>query len=440
MKRQDTQLTQPAELRRKAEELEKIAIQSSKTTSTLSPEEIQRTLHELRVHQIQLEMQNEELRRIQLELDISRERYFDLYDLAPVGYCTLNEKGLIVESNLTLITLLGASRRFLVKMPFSQFIFSDDQPLFYQFRKLLGETKNTQECELRMVRADKSTFWVQLSATASVEKEESPTYRVVIVDITERKLVQLAIKQLNEDLENRVKLRTTDLENSNNAMKSFSYTVSHDLRAPLRAIDGFSSILATQYAALFDEEGRRLFTIIRDNVKKMNLLILDLLELAKVSNLDIKHFPINMEEMIHSVYWEMVSEDDKLRIQFKLVNIIDCLGDPLLIKQVWVNLIENAVKFSRKKDNPSITITSSKDKNQITYSIQDNGAGFNPEYKKKLFIAFSRLHADEEYKGTGIGLVLVDRIIQKHGGTVWAEGVEGQGATFYFSLPNQILV
>jgi PAS domain S-box-containing protein len=263
-------------------------------------------------------------------------------------------------------------------------------------------------------------------------------FATLFQDFTERKQTEEEINNLNETLELKVQQRTAELENTMEAMRSFSYSISHDLRAPLRAIDGFSSILASKLEPIFDEEDKRLFSIIRDNVKKMNLLILDLLELAKVSNLDIKHFPINMEEMIHSVYWEMVSEDDKLRIQFKLVNIIDCLGDPLLIKQVWVNLIENAVKFSRKKDNPVITITSSKDKYQITYSIQDNGAGFNPEYKKKLFIAFSRLHADEEYKGTGIGLVLVQRIIHRHGGKVWAEGEEGVGATFYFSLPNEM--
>jgi len=139
--------------------------------------------------------------------------------------------------------------------------------------------------------------------------------------------------------------------------------------------------------------------------------------------------------MVQSVYEEIVSEDDKARIHFKQENIVDCVGDPILIKQVWTNLIENAVKFSRKEDNPSITITSCQDNNQITYSIQDNGAGFNPEYKNKLFVAFSRLHGEEEYKGTGIGLVLVERIIQRHSGQIWAEGEEGQGATFYFSLP-----
>jgi PAS domain S-box-containing protein len=436
MKRKETQLIQPVELRKKAEELEKIANTSPMNPSVLSPEEIQITLHELRVHQIELEMQNEELRRIQAELDISRMRYFDLYDLAPVGYCTLNEKGLIQEANLTLIALLGVSRRFLIKMPISQFILNDDQPLFYQFRNFIKEAKGIQECELRMMRGDKSVFWVQLSATTSKEQDDCPTYRVVITDISERKLAQLAIKQLNDELENRVLLRTADLENSTNAMKSFSYTVSHDLRAPLRAIDGFSSILATQYEALFDEEGLRLFTIIRDNVKKMNLLILDLLELAKVSNSDIKNCRINMGEMIDSVYQETVSEGDNLKIQINQASIMDCEGDPILIKQVWVNLIENAIKFSSKKDKPVVTISSYKNKNQITYSIKDNGAGFNPEYKHKLFTAFSQLHTEEEFKGTGIGLAIVERIIHRHGGKVWAEGIEGEGATFYFSLPT----
>jgi PAS domain S-box-containing protein len=429
------ELTQPLELRRKAEELEKIVTQGSKSLSTLSPEEIQTTLHELRVHQIELEMQNEELRLIQEELDISRERYFDLYDLAPIGYCTLNESGMILEANLTISTQLGVNRQYLVKKPLSQFVLEEDQPLYYQFRKQLRETKNSQELEIRILKSDKTTFWAQLSAIISKESENSPTYRIVLLDISERKRAQFAIKSLNDELENRVKVRTTDLENSNNAMKSFSYTVSHDLRAPLRAIDGFSAILASKFEDQLGSEGTRLLEVIRDNAKRMNQLIIDLLDLAKATNFELKKCIIDMNQLVNAIYQESVAETDRAGIAFIVHPLLNCFGDPHLLSQVWTNLIGNAVKFSRKKGNTTIQIQSYEEADQVVYSIKDNGVGFNPAYQKKLFEAFQRLHSDEEYEGTGIGLVLVDRIILRHGGKVWAKGIDGEGATFYFSLP-----
>ncbi len=212
MTRKELQLTPPEELRKKAEELEKNTNQTLKDPATLSPAEIQSTLHELRVHQIQLEMQNEELRRIQEDLDISRERYFDLYDLAPVGYCMLNESGMIIESNLTLITLLGMHKRLFVKKQFSRFIPSDDQDLYYQFFKRLKTTKDFQECELRMLRADKSTFWVHITATALEENEEPLAYRVVLVDITESKLAEEALLVERERLEHILNITGTGID------------------------------------------------------------------------------------------------------------------------------------------------------------------------------------------------------------------------------------
>jgi len=433
MNRQETQLTEPTELRKKAETQEKISSQTKEKT-LLSPEEIQDTLHELRVHQIELEMQNEELRRIQYELDIAKERYFDLYD-----YITLNEKGCILEANLSLSTLLGSTRQNLLKKPFSQFILSEDQPLYYQFRTLIKESKESKECELRMIRADKSIFWVQLSVTQaspSSERKNDVYYRMVVVDITDRKLAQLAIKQLNEELETRVKIRTSDLENSTNAMKSFSYTVSHDLRAPLRAIDGFTALLEEKCQEKLDAEGKRLLKVIRDNAKQMNQLIVDLLNLAKVTNSELTQSPIDMNQLVKDVYQEVISLEDQERITFTVEKLMEAYGDPHLIHQVLTNLLSNAVKFSRNKENPTIEVQSYLNQNQMVYLIKDNGCGFNPDYKNKLFQAFQRLHSTE-YEGTGIGLVIVDRIILRHGGTVWAEGEEGVGATFYFSLPNE---
>lgn len=437
MNRPISNLSSAVDLRKKAEELDNITNRYPNDLSTLSPEEIQSTLHELKVHQIELEMQNEELRRIQEELDISRERYFELYDLAPIGYCTLHDSGLILETNLTLSTQLGTIRQYLVNKPLSQFILEEDQPGFYQYRKQLRETKKSQELEIRMIRADKSTFWMQLSAIISEDRHTTPTYRMVFQDISDRKTAQLALKNLNEELENRVKIRTTDLENSTNAMKSFSYTVSHDLRSPLRAIDGFTALLEEKCQEKLDAEGKRLLKVIRDNTKQMNQLIADLLDLAKVTNSELTQSPIDMDQLVKDIYQEVISLEDQKRITFTVEKLMEAYGDPHLIHQVWTNLLSNAVKFSRNKENPTILVQSYLKQNQTVYLIKDNGCGFNPDYKNKLFHAFQRLHTTE-YEGTGIGLVIVDRIVLRHSGRVWADGEEGQGASFYFSLPKEM--
>lgn len=257
----------------------------------------------------------------------------------------------------------------------------------------------------------------------------------VVRDISEKKKIELELKQLNEELETRVRQRTIELENSNKALESFSYSVSHDLRSPLRVINGFSQILLNDYQELLGNEGSHLLQMIRDNTLNMDLLITGLLDLAKTSNQEMNMRPIDMNQMVRFVYEEVVSEEDRSKISFTADHLPEMIGDPTLIHQVWTNLILNAVKFSRIKENPAIHIQSYVEKNQIVYSIKDNGVGFNPEYKHKLFSVFQRLHPRQDFEGSGIGLALVKRIVQRHGGEVWAEGKEREGAMFHFSLP-----
>ena len=198
MAEKETFSNQANNLRRQAEEK---AAKMTENQEALSPEETRQMLHELRVHQIELEMQNEELRRAQAELDAARARYFDLYDLAPVGYCTLSEKGLILEANLTAATLLGVARGALVKQPISRFILKEDQDIYYLHRKQLFETGEPQACELRMVKKDGTAFWAHLAATVAQDADGAPVCRVVMSDITERKRtegVQLAGERRHE--------------------------------------------------------------------------------------------------------------------------------------------------------------------------------------------------------------------------------------------------
>ena len=269
-------------------------------------------------------------------------------------------------------------------------------------------------------------------ALEGAKKQKAKTLAELALKVSEESL-----RKLNESLEYKIKARTIDLENSNKALEAFSYSVSHDLRAPLRAITGFSDILSATFTDQLGAEGSRLIKVIVDNAVQMGDLINGLLTLSRVEQGKQKNDQIDMNQIVQVCIQENVSKNDREKVTFTIGNLPDIQGDPTLIKQVWVNLIENAVKYSKNKEKPIITIQSDRHGGQMVYSVKDNGAGFNPEYQGKLFQMFQRLHSSNDFEGTGIGLAIVQRIIHRHGGKVWAEGIEGVGATFYFSLPFQ---
>jgi len=253
--------------------------------------------------------------------------------------------------------------------------------------------------------------------------------------ITERKQAEKEVFNLNTQLEQHVIERTSQLEDANKELEAFAYSVSHDLRAPLRAVDGFSRIVMEDYGDKLDTEGKRMLGLIRSNTQKMDQLINDLLNLSRVSRRDLRYSDIDMTQMVISVFDETAPPDVKGNIRFQVDKLPDAFADPTFLKQVWFNLIANAIKFSSKKSKPEIKIGSRIENNTYTYFINDNGVGFNQEYGHKLFGVFQRLHKSEDFEGTGVGLAIVQRIIHRFDGKVWAESVEGKGATFYFSLP-----
>ena len=230
--------------------------------------------------------------------------------------------------------------------------------------------------------------------------------------------------------------RTNELEQANRELEAFSYSVSHDLRAPLRIIDGYTEIMVNDYSSNMDDEGKKLFGVIRENTSKMGQLIDDLLNLSRLGRKELVIQQVDMKKMVESVAAEQASSKNK-HVILEIGELSDAHGDRNLLRQVWVNLISNAEKYSRSREKPLIRIDSFVNAQEIVYSIKDNGAGFNMKYADKLFGVFQRLHKMTEYEGTGVGLALVHRIISRHGGRVWAEAEVNKGATFYFSLPIQ---
>jgi PAS domain S-box-containing protein len=362
----------------------------------------------------------------------------DLYNNAPCGYHSVDETDKkIIKINDTELKWLGYTREQVVGRMTHADILAPESAERY-VRELLPQFLLKREIngiDLNYRRADGSEFTALVNATAIVNAETGRLVsRIVIYDISERTRAQEEIEALNADL----KRQAQHLYSVNRELESFSYSVSHDLRAPLRAISGYAMILEEDYAEALDDKGREQLQVIRRNVRKMDELISDLLRLAKSTTGELMLERFSMEDIVTQVIAGLQRENPL--VIFEAPPMGSVVANRGLITQVWENLLSNAVKFSSKNDQPLVRVTVEQGEEETVYGVHDNGVGFDMRYVHKLFGTFQRLHRQEEYAGTGIGLALVRRIVIRHTGRVWAESKPKEGASFYFSLPAKGLL
>ena len=431
-----------SDLRQRAED---ILLKQHGALEKIPPADLQSVVQELRVHQIELEMQNQELRSTQQELEASREKYVDLYELAPVGYVTLNEKGIIIEANLTATTLLGKEKSRLIRQSLTSFISRDDQDIYYHHRNRLFETSEHQECEVRMLKGDGTQFWARLEAVAEKGDGSEPMHRTAIIDITRRKRAE---DRNRKQLEDMVKERTSELtvahgehqrmcqtrdelaervaqqtdqlkqgnaalqtemterkrgeekidrlndeliarnenlEFANKELESFIYSVAHDLRAPLRHISGFADLMMKNMAGKLDEKHNRYLSHIHDGTEKMSRLIDDLLNLSRISKQGIQRTEVNMSEIAASIVAELQEAHPCKSVEVEIKGGLTAFADPGLTEILLANLLGNAWKFTAKTERACIEFGTVEEDGKITYYIRDNGAGFDQKYAGKMF-------------------------------------------------------
>jgi PAS domain S-box-containing protein len=399
----------------------------------LSKVGIKTLIHELQVHQIELELQNDEMQVTQQELLISKAKYFKLYNLAPVSYITMDENGIIIETNLTFCVLLGYSRQHIVGKPLSQFVLPKDQDVLYLHKKLMQNSDTMQVCELNLVTNDNLTIWTRLEGICDNENN-AISFQCILSDISNKKEAEDTILKNNVSLAKVAKEKSQALDLSNDELEAFSSAVAHDLRKPLRIVDGFAQILMEDYAETLDLEAMRMLYVIKQSATKMDDILKALLNITRIAHAEIKYSNLNMQKVINRA-WEEIPLLTKEGVNITIIALPEASGDLKLVHEIWTYLISNAVKFTKNQEVREIKITGTPKEGFVEYCIKDTGAGFSMEHSDQLFKAFHRLHSDKEYEGLGVGLSIVHRIVKKHGGEIRAESKPGEGASFFFTLP-----
>ena len=438
-------------LRQRAEE--KFRAYEAATPETLSFEDTKQLLHELRVHQIELEIQNEELRRTQHELIDSRTRYFDLYNLAPVGYLTLSEHGLIQEANLAAATMLGMVRGALVKQPISRIILREDQDIYYLHRKQLITTGEPQACELRMVKRDGTAFWVHLVSTTEPNSTSSgqgadgtPMIRVVLNDITERKLGEEALLEANHQLKEQTVLAhemAVKAEEANAAKSQFLANMSHELRTPMTGVLGMLDLVLL---GNLEAEQREFIETAHTSARSLVRILNDILDLTKIEagKLSLEAKPFSLRKCVERTFNILfpAAKSKGLDLDYTVADNVPVIlvGDQTRINQVLTNLAANAIKFTEHgKVEISVAAGGSTPggKREVIFTVTDTGIGIPDDKQGLLFRVFSQVDESHtrSYGGAGLGLAISKEIVNHMGGTISFTSIDGKGSTFSCTIP-----
>ena len=357
----------------------------------------------------------------------------DIAEKAPVALLQLDADGIILWANPAQLELLGYARQAYIGKNAADFYSDPSEGQEIMARLVHGET--LREHPANLLARDGSPRHVLISSNADVHEGRFLRALLFTRDITGRRRAEEEIFRLNQELEQRVQQRTAQLEATNKEMESFSYSVSHDLRAPLRALRGFTEVLLEAHASQLDSRGQDFLRRACGASVQMERLIEDLLKLAQVSRAELQMEEVNLSSLASDIAAELSNSDSARAVQFSIAPNCSARGDANLVRLALDNLLRNAWKFSSKRTEGRIEFGRI-DGPEPAFYVRDNGAGFDTAFSKKLFGVFQRLHKTSEFPGTGVGLATVMRIINRHGGRIWATGAVDQGATFYFTLPN----
>lgn len=356
--------------------------------------------------------------RTQVSLQKVSDELHDLYNNSPCGYFSVDASGTFIHMNQTLLDALGYKRSEVInhkKVPDIIVIDSEESysKNFADFRKV-GKVADL-EVSLRSKDGDIIPFHLNSTALFD-ENNQFVLGRSSVFNITERKKAEAKTKEIAKELE------------------SFTYSVSHDLRAPLRSISGFVKILEEDYSRAIDEEGKRLLKVIERNALNMGQLIDDLLDFSRMNRKEMTEQDVNLDDMVNQIVADLLLQEKNRQINIKVEPLGFVAGDLSMLRQVWINLISNAIKYTRKTPTAEIEINSKEEGGRKVFFVRDNGVGFDMKYHHKLFGVFQRLHKAQDFEGTGVGLALVQRIVARHGGKIWADATPNKGATFLFFL------
>lgn len=392
---------------------------------------------DLHTHQIELRMQNQELVRARNEIERSRARYFDLFDFAPVAYFTLNARGTIANLNLAASELVQADRQRLLGAPLTAFLDETSQArlLAHLAAAFADPGKHTIELVLAGSRGGALRRHIHVSSRAiRGETGEARLCLSAAIDITAGKAAEEEITRLNHALEDRVAQRTAELEDSNRDLEAFIYSISHDLRAPLRNMAGFATIIDEDFGPRLPAEVRHHVQRILAGNHKMLHLVDDLLRFSRLGRTRLEVTRTDLNELVEEALAELAHDVAGRDIVWRRSPLPVASCDRALMRQVFINLLSNALKYSRPRQPAVISIgTEIRNAERVVF-VQDNGVGFDMRSHDKLFGVFQRLHSPSEFEGNGVGLAMIARILHRHGGAAYAEGHIHQGATFWFTF------